>query len=84
MSGLNGDLAPFNKRMESTRKKPHAVDAPAVGRELLDSDSLSADPRAHRATRMASDLSERTEHRGREMRSGSIPAGVSLRWGGHR
>ena len=33
---------------------------------------------------MASDLIERTEHRGRETQSGSIPAGVSLQWGGHR
>jgi len=30
---------------------------PPVGGELLDFDSLSADPRAHRATRVASDLS---------------------------
>src|SRR6266542_1809581 len=32
----------------------------------------------------AFDLIERTGHAGRETRSGSIPAGVSLRWGGHR
>jgi hypothetical protein len=30
---------------------------------------------------VASDLIERTGHAGRETRSGSIPAGVSLRWG---
>jgi hypothetical protein len=34
---------------------------------------------AHRVTRGASDVIERTGHAGRETRSGSIPAGVSRR-----
>ncbi len=46
-------------RTEGTRWPPHSarpVLRPAAGRELLDIDSLSANPRAHRATHVASDV----------------------------
>jgi len=45
--------------------RQHPVRRPPAGRELLDSDSLSADPRAHRASGVASDLIEGTRHGGR-------------------
>jgi hypothetical protein len=57
---------------------------PPAGRTPLDAAPVWADPRAQRATHVASDLIESTGHSGPETRSGSIPAGVSLRWGGHR
>jgi hypothetical protein len=57
---------------------------PPSGRKLFDSDSRSTDPRAHRATRGVSDPIERTGPQGGEDGSGSIPAGVALRWGGLR
>ena len=56
----------------------------AIGREPFDITPLWADPRAYRAARVASDLIERTGQASRETRSDSIPAGVFLRWGGHR
>jgi hypothetical protein len=37
-----------------------------AGRELLDIDSLSANPRAHRATRVAPDVTEKMGHGGSE------------------
>ncbi len=56
-----------------------AVLYPPAGREPLDAPPVWADPPAHRATRVASHLIERTAHGGSETRSGAIPAGVSLR-----
>ena len=43
---------------------------PAAGRKSVDADSLSADPRAHRATRVASEVIERTAQRGNRLGSG--------------
>jgi hypothetical protein len=51
---------------------------PPARREQLDITPVWKDSRTHRPTRAASDLIERTGHAGRETRSGSIPAGVSL------
>jgi hypothetical protein len=56
-----------------------AVLCPPVGREPLDAPPVWADPPAHRATHVASDLIERTAPGGSQTRSGAIPAGVSLR-----
>src|SRR5712664_3975477 len=49
------------------RRAPHpacAVLHPPAGRELLDIGSVSANPRAHRATRVAPDVIEKTGHGG--------------------
>src|SRR3970282_289295 len=65
------------------RRAPHPacpVLHPAAGRKLFDAEPLWADSRAHRATRVASDLIEKTVRRGSETRSSSISAGVSLSW----
>jgi DDE family transposase len=48
---------------------------PPAGRELLDSNSLSADPRSHRATRMASDVIENPTPGARAMRNGGRSSG---------
>jgi hypothetical protein len=50
-----------------------------LGRKLLDPAPVWSDPRAHRAARVASDLIEKPVRGESETRSGSIPAGVSLR-----
>ena len=51
---------------------------PATRRKLLDGKPLSADSRPHRATRVASDVIERTASGGERRMRG---ARVSLRWG---
>jgi hypothetical protein len=71
---------PRGSRRPSSSSWTVVYPTPDTGRELLDIDSLSANPWAHRATRGAPDLIQRTAHRGSETRDGSIPAGVSLRW----
>ncbi len=63
------------------RRAPHpacAVLHPPAGRKPSDADPLWADPRAHRATRVAPDLIERTVRRGSETRSGIDPGGGCL------
>jgi hypothetical protein len=57
----------------------HLCSRPAARREPLDITPVWTDYRAHRATRMASDLIERMGHAGREARSDLIPRGCL--WG---
>ncbi len=58
----------------------YAVLYPTAGRMPFNAEPIWADPRAHRPTRVASELIERMVHGGSEMRSESIPARGSLRW----
>jgi hypothetical protein len=58
------------------------VPHPLAGREPLDTAPVSADPRAHRATRVAPDVIERTSHGGSGTRSGIDPGGGVAEAGG--
>jgi hypothetical protein len=77
--------SPFQLRRQAgavisrcTRERSDHV-SPTVDREPLDAPAVWADPPAHRATHVVSDLIERTAHGGSETRGGAIPAGVPLR-----
>jgi len=69
------------------RRTPHSVCPvlhPAARGKLLDGEPLSADSRAHRATRVASDLSRSNAPGARAMKSGRRTGGGSPEWDSRR